>query len=98
MYKYEIPAGGSPSEPQHEYMAELMRGIIIKTMKEYDNTQTEEVYKALSWIGLMGNGDINYNTGMPPQPTSAWAAIPQLERLKILETYNNYNTNNAPCQ
>ena len=25
MYKYEIPIGGSPSEPQHEYMAALMR-------------------------------------------------------------------------
>lgn len=98
MYKYEIPIGGSPSEPQHEYMATLMRETIIKVMKQYDNTQTEKVYEALSWVGLMGEGEINYNTGMPPQPTSTWAVIPQVERLKILETYNNFKTNNIPCQ
>ena len=98
MYRYEIPLGGSPSEPQHEYMAELMRGIIIQTMKQYDNTQNEEVYNALAWIGLMGQGDLNYNTGMPLQPTAAWVATPQAERLRILEIYNNYNANNTPCQ
>ncbi|MBC5838990.1 hypothetical protein H8R25_13805, partial [Flavobacterium sp. F-392] len=33
MYRYEIPLGGSPSEPQHEYMAQLSRDLIIQTMK-----------------------------------------------------------------
>lgn len=98
MYRYEIPLGGSPSEPQHEYMAQLSRDIIIQTMKQYDSTQSTDVYNALAWIGLMGTGDINYNTGLPPQPTAAWAAIPQVQRLNILNLYNNYKNNNSPCQ
>jgi hypothetical protein len=38
-YKYNIPAGESPSEPQHEYMAQRSRNIIIQTMKQFDNTK-----------------------------------------------------------
>ncbi|MFT5252304.1 MAG: hypothetical protein ACI87N_001311 [Flavobacteriales bacterium] len=98
MYKYDIPVGDSPSEPHHEYMSQLSRDIIIQTMKQFDNTQSEDVYNALAWIGLMGTGNINDTTGMPPQPTAPWAATPQAERLKILETYYNYINNNLPCQ
>lgn len=98
MYKYEIPIGGSPSEPQHEYMATLMRETIIKVMRQYDNTQTEEVYKALSCVGLMGGGEPDETTGLPPQPTAAWVATPQAERVRILEIYKNFIKNNPKCQ
>lgn len=67
-------------------------------MKQYDNTQTDEIYEALSWIGLMGEGEPNFLTGLPPQPTAAWVAIPQENRIRIVETYRNFIKNNSKCQ
>ncbi|MFE3869588.1 hypothetical protein ACFX5E_16115 [Flavobacterium sp. LS2P90] len=98
MYRYEIPLGGSPSEPQHEYMAQLSRNIITDVMKQFDSSQSVDVYNALAWIGLMGEGEPNPLTGLPPQPTAAWAAIPQVERVKILKIYFDFIENNTPCQ
>ncbi|TDD78449.1 hypothetical protein [Flavobacterium caseinilyticum] len=98
MYKYEIPLGGSPSEPQHEYMAQLSRNIITEVMKQYDSSQSEDVYNALAWIGLMGGGEPDETTGLPPQPTAAWVATPQAERVRILEIYRNFIKNNIKCQ
>ncbi|TDE01365.1 hypothetical protein [Flavobacterium sandaracinum] len=98
MYRYEIPLGESPSEPQHEYMAQLSRNIITDVMKQFDSSQSEDVYNALAWIGLMGEGEPNPLTGLPPQPTAAWAAIPQVERVKILKIYFDFIENNTPCQ
>jgi hypothetical protein len=97
-YKYNIPAGESPSEPQHELMAKFKRNIIKQSMMEFDGAQSEDVYNALAWIGLMGEGEPNPLTGLPPQPTAAWAATPQAERVKILKNYFDFINNNTPCQ
>jgi len=35
---------------------------------------------------------------MPPQPTSAWVATPQAERVRILKIYFDFIENNTPCQ
>lgn len=97
-YLYNVPAGQSPSNAQHELMAQHSRDIIIKVLKQYDNTQTEEVYNALAWIGLMGTGNINNTTGLPPQPTVAWGNVAPAMRLQILATFYNFYNTNPPCQ
>ncbi|WP_291285341.1 hypothetical protein [Flavobacterium sp.] len=97
-YKYMPPAGQSPSNAQHELMAQELRGIIIDVLKQYDNTQSEDVYTALSWIGLMGEENWDVATGLPPRPTVAWVNKSKNERLQILETYTNFIKNNSKCQ
>jgi hypothetical protein len=97
-YKYNIPAGQQPSSAQHELMAQHSRNIIIKVLKQYDNTQNEEVYEALAWIGLMGSGKINDATGLPLKPTVAWGKIPQAKRVQLLNIFYNYRDTNPPCQ
>jgi coproporphyrinogen III oxidase len=80
-------------------MDQHSRDIIIQVLKQYDNTGTEEVYDALAWIGLMGNGVVDeIITGLPPQPTVAWENTPQAERLNILKIYDNFKKTNSPCQ
>ncbi|MFB9078800.1 hypothetical protein ACFFWB_15530 [Flavobacterium procerum] len=74
-YWYDIPVGGSISDPQHEYMAQLSINTIKDILKQYDNTQSEDVYTAIAWWGLMGVGEPNGITGLPPRPTVAWANI-----------------------
>jgi hypothetical protein len=97
-YLYDIPIGGSISDPQHEYMAQLSINTIKDILKQYDNTQSEDVYTAIAWSGLMGKGIINSTTGLPPQPTVAWVNIPQTERVRLKEIYDNFIKNNTPCQ
>lgn len=97
-YWYNIPIGGSISDPQHEYMAQLSMGIIKDILKEYDNTQSEDVYTAIAWSGLMGVGVVNDITGLPPQPTAAWVNVPQAERVRLNYIYNNFKKINTPCQ
>jgi hypothetical protein len=50
------------------------RNIIIQTMKQFDNTVTK-VYNALAWIGLMGGGEPDVVTGLPPQPQQLAATL-----------------------
>jgi len=97
-YLYDIPIGGSISDPQHEYMAQLSINTIKDILKQYANTQSEDVYTAIAWSGLMGKGIINSTTGLPPQPTVAWVNIPQTERVRLKEIYDNFIKNNTPCQ
>jgi hypothetical protein len=67
-------------------------------LKQYYNTRTEEVYNALAWIGLMGTGEPDNNTGLPPQPTVAWVNVDPAVRVQILATFNNFRDTNLPCQ
>ena len=42
----------TPSDAQHQLMAEQYRNIIKQALTDYDPTLTEEQKEALSWIGL----------------------------------------------
>jgi hypothetical protein len=97
-YEFKVPVGQEPTSAQHQLMAQHSRGIIIELLRQYDNTQTEEVYEALAWIGLMGSGEPDKITGLPPKPTVAWENTPQAERLKILKIYQTFIKTNTPCQ
>lgn len=83
-WKWDVPQGQSPSSPQHEAMAQHYRDIIKQALKEFDNSQTEEVYNALSWTGL--------------QNTVAWNNLTQIERDNINQAITNFNSNNPNCQ
>lgn len=68
-------------------------------MQEFDPSQTDEVYEAIAWAGLMGSGNpIDNVTGLPPYPTVAWSNVSQQDRLQIINTYNNFKNSNPPCQ
>ncbi|QEE50177.1 hypothetical protein FUA48_11485 [Flavobacterium alkalisoli] len=96
-YESNVAIDGELSDAQHQMMAQHYRDIIIQVLKEFDNTQSEDVYEAIAWVGLMGEGTFNAQTGLPQNPTVAWQNIPQAERLQILATYNNYKNSNPSC-
>ncbi|MFW0737871.1 hypothetical protein [Flavobacterium sp. T12S277] len=98
MYLYDIPIGGSISDPQHEYMAQLSINTIKDILKQYDNTQAEDVYTAIAWSGLMGKDEPNAITGLPPQPTAAWVNISKTERVRLINIYKNFLNTNPSCQ
>lgn len=91
---YGIPFG----DPQHEMMAEHYKSIVIDAMRQFDNSFSNEIYEALSWVGLMGDGLINPLTGLPPNPTVAWQKVPQQQRLNILNAYNTFKNDNPHCE
>lgn len=97
-FKYNVPLGQQPSDAQHELMADHYRDVIIQAMKEFDPTQSNETYSALSWIGLMGSGKIDDVTGLPPLPTVAWKNISQAQRIQLLNIFYNFRDTNTPCQ
>ena len=96
--KWNVPPGKSPSNVQHNLMSTHYRDIIKQTLKEFDNSQTEAVYDALSWTGLMGTGTFNASTGLFSKSTVAWSNLTQTQRLNIINTRNNFNNNNPNCQ
>ncbi len=55
-WNWNIPQGQSPSNAQHEAMSTHYRGIIEQALRDFDNTQSDAVYEALAWTGLMGDG------------------------------------------
>jgi hypothetical protein len=97
-WKWNVPQGQTPSSPQHEAMAEHYRKIIKQALKEFDGSQPEEIYDALSWTGLMGSGTFNSNIGLYANSTKAWINIPQNQRIDILNTISLFNTNNPKCK
>ncbi|WP_157603714.1 hypothetical protein [Polaribacter atrinae] len=97
-WKWNLPQGQTPSSPQHESMAQHYRGIIKQALKNFDSTQSEQTYNALSWVGLMGSGTFNSSTGLYSNSTQAWINTSLSERLNILNTINNFNTSNPNCQ
>ncbi len=96
-WKWNVPKGQKPSSPQHEAMAKHYRNIIKQALKEFDNTQTEETYNALSWVGLMGYGTFNATTGLYSNSTQAWINTPKTERLEIINTISTFNSTNLNC-
>ncbi|MEL0651712.1 hypothetical protein V6246_09790 [Algibacter sp. TI.3.09] len=83
-WKWNVPQGQSPSSAQHEAMAQHYRGIIKQALKEFDNSQTNEIYEALAWTGL--------------QNTVAWNNLTQTKRDSISQTIADFNINNPNCQ
>ena len=97
-WKWKIPQGQTPSNAQHEAMSSHYRQIIEQALREYDNTQSDEVYEALAWSGLMGDGTFNSSTGLYSNSTQAWKNLTQNERLSIISIINTFNSTNNNCQ
>ena len=51
-YYYDIPEGVPPGDPQHQLMAQHYRDVIEQALREFDDSQTDEIYAALAWTGL----------------------------------------------
>lgn len=90
--------GLSPTGPQHELMAQHYRSTISSFLMQFDPSLTQIQADALAWEGIMGSGQINNTTGLPPYPTVAWNNVPQQTRLNILSIIRNFNNNNLNCQ
>ncbi|HEU4496162.1 MAG TPA: hypothetical protein VFR70_03850 [Flavobacterium sp.] len=74
------------------------------TLKQYySNAHPQSFYDALAWEGLMGKAlpgqSFNYQTGLYPLSTVAWLAVPQAERLAIVNTITTFDESNPsnPC-
>lgn len=97
-WKCDVPHGQTPSDPQHEAMAQHYRDIVIQALMEYDPNQTNDVYEALAWEGLMGSGTFNATTGLYSNSTVAWSNLSQQERLNTLSVINTFKSSNPNCQ
>ncbi len=64
-------------EWSHEQMAGYYRNYIIKLLKEYDSSQSDELYQSLAWEGLMD--------------TYTWEKLSSSEKNKIKNLINNYD-------
>ncbi|WP_292942645.1 hypothetical protein [Olleya sp. UBA1516] len=96
-WKWDVPAGQNPSSAQHEAMAQHYRDIIKQALQEFDSSQTDEIYEALAWTGLMGSGTFNPTTGLYSNSTVAWANKSQEYRLSILSTLDTFYYFNSNC-
>lgn len=90
--------GIPPGNPQHELMAAHYRDIIKDAIKEFEDSFDEEIYEALAWVGLMGSGLVNEETGLPPSPTVVWSQLDQALRITIYNTVKSFKDNNDACQ
>ncbi len=97
-YEYNVPSGQEPSNAMHELMAQHYISIIVSALKQYDNTQTNDVYNAIAWFGLKGTGSSFDSTGLLPNSTTAWKNLSAQERLNLIQTLNNYIQNSPKCQ
>lgn len=83
-WKNNIPHGMNLTSAQHQVMAQHYRDIIKQALIEFDDSHTQEVYEALSWIGLKN--------------TIAWNSLSQAERNNIDQTIFSFENNNPNCQ
>ena len=44
-------------------------------LRQFEPRHPQSVYKALGWDGLMGSGQLNATTGLPPNPTVVWRSL-----------------------
>ena len=63
-----------------------------------NNSQSEEIYDALAWTGLMGSGTWDPNTYLYSNSTIAWQNLSLNERMNIYNIRQNYLNNNPNCQ
>lgn len=82
-YKYNEPNGNFKGV-QHEAMAQHYRDVIIQVLKEYDNSQLDEVYDALAWTGLTN--------------TVAYSNLTTEQREDITFYRNYFFSQNSNCQ
>jgi hypothetical protein len=69
---------------QHEQMAEHYRNTIVNILKEFEPGLNEDVYNALTWVGLKN--------------TVTWNALSPSEQARINGIITNFNQNgNAIC-
>ncbi len=81
-YQYN---SSTPTDWQHQMMAQHYRDIIKDALREYDNnSSSEDVYDALSWEGL---GD-----------TWVWNNLSSQQKNNINQTLANFRANNSNCQ
>lgn len=83
-YFFNVPAGQTTSDEQHQLMAQHYRSIIVQALKEYDNSLPESTYQALAWEGLKG--------------TVAWNILSPTEKTNINTIISNFNNTNTNCQ
>jgi len=83
-YSKYVLKTATPSDFQHQYMADKYRGVIKEALKQYDkNLHNEDYYDALSWNGLKN--------------TAAWNKLSDTEKTKILQTIQTIYKNGTYC-
>jgi hypothetical protein len=97
-YYYDMPNGIPLGDPQHELMAQHYRNIIENTLREYDNSFSNDVYEALAWVGLKGKGNLDPSTGLTPTSTKAWESVPLSKRLSLNQAYEDFKNQEPNCQ
>ncbi len=83
-WKENIPVGMNLTDAQHQAMAQHYRDIIIEVLEQIDNSQSSEVYNALSWVGLQGS--------------IAWNNLSITEQNNINQLIINFRNTNSNCQ
>ena len=101
----------TPTIPQHELIAQHLRGSIEGALLEFDPTLSSQMVRALAWDGLKRsfNGDkesrINQISGLVVDPitgenesTVAWTNTPLSERLQINQDVKTFRQNQPKCK
>lgn len=82
----------------HEQMAGHYLNIIEQGLRQYNSAFSNEIYEALAWVGLRGEGGINGVTGLTEYPTTAWENLDQERRLELIDLNNLFKESNPNCQ
>ena len=83
---------------QHEQMAAFYRSSIENALKNFDGSYSNDVYEALAWVGLRGEGGIDYTTGLTVNSTTAWENLDQERRLELIDLNEMFKESNPNCQ
>lgn len=74
----------TPTDFQHQYIADKYRSVIKEALKQYDgNKHNEDFYNALSWNGLKN--------------TTAWNQLSDAERTNILQAIQTIYRDEVYC-
>lgn len=97
-YWLNLPPNQSPTNPQHEQMAEHFRGIIEQALRDFDDSLSDLQYEAIAWVGLKGGSPLDKDTGLPSNPTAAWKEVPKTKRLLLNSIYEDFINDNPDCK